>query len=282
MKCCDVEQVLQELLDGEPDIAFEGRSSERTVEMRRASSDLEAHLKSCPACSELAADLKLISSQARQLAASEEPPSRVWVRIAAELHAEGLISQPTAIRPILVPTAAPRRWSLWWLAPVAAGLIVAGSYVVSHESAMQVARHHPATPVTNAATAPSPVPAPVPLPKTAAANPASVPAPARQQLAQKESKPASLPETAAGQAFANAPGNEDQRAEDQQFLSVVSTLAPSARATYESELQAVNADIRETQAYVNRNPGDEDARQHLRDAYQQKALLYQIALDRIQ
>jgi len=71
-------------------------------------------------------------------------------------------------------------------------------------------------------------------------------------------------------------------AEDRQFLSVVSTLGPSTRATYENQLNAVNADIRETQAYVNRNPGDADARQHLMDAYQQKALLYQIALDRIQ
>jgi hypothetical protein len=70
--------------------------------------------------------------------------------------------------------------------------------------------------------------------------------------------------------------------EDQQFLSVVSSRAPSMRATYVNQLQAVNADIRETQAYVNRNPGDTDARQHLMDAYQQKALLYQIALDRIQ
>jgi hypothetical protein len=44
----------------------------------------------------------------------------------------------------------------------------------------------------------------------------------------------------------------------------------------------VNTDIRESQAYLDRNPGDPDARQHLMDAYQQKALLYQIALDRIQ
>src|ERR1700690_4610589 len=71
-------------------------------------------------------------------------------------------------------------------------------------------------------------------------------------------------------------------AEDRQFLSVVSTRAPSMRATYENQLQAVNSDIRETQTYVDRNPGDADARQHLMDAYQQKALLYQIALDRIQ
>ena len=54
------------------------------------------------------------------------------------------------------------------------------------------------------------------------------------------------------------------------------------RDTYESQLKAVNADIRETQAYVKQYPGNMDARQHLMDAYQQKALLYQIGLDRIQ
>jgi hypothetical protein len=109
-----------------------------------------------------------------------------------------------------------------------------------------------------------------------------VTAAARPQLAQKAAQPADLAGLATRHAVEPGPSNEDQRAEDQQFLSVVSTMAPSARATYENELQAVNADIRETQAYVNRNPGDEDARQHLMDAYQQKALLYQIALDRIQ
>jgi hypothetical protein len=54
------------------------------------------------------------------------------------------------------------------------------------------------------------------------------------------------------------------------------------RATYENQLRAVNADIRESQAYLDQNPGDPEARQHLMDAYEQKALLYQIALDRIQ
>ena len=54
------------------------------------------------------------------------------------------------------------------------------------------------------------------------------------------------------------------------------------KTTYEKQLQAVNADIRESQAYVDQNPADADARQHLMEAYQQKALLYQLALDRIQ
>jgi hypothetical protein len=104
--------------------------------------------------------------------------------------------------------------------------------------------------------------------------PAAVtPVPAPEQLAQKSAKPMRIP----GKALESTPSLEDQ-----QFMSAVSTLAPSMRTTYENQLQAVNADIRETQAYVDRNPGNEDARQHLMDAYRQKALLYQIALDRIQ
>ncbi|MFY9647617.1 MAG: hypothetical protein WAK29_20730, partial [Terriglobales bacterium] len=70
--------------------------------------------------------------------------------------------------------------------------------------------------------------------------------------------------------------------DDQRFLSEVSTRAPSMRASCETQLRAVNANIREVQEYLQRNPGDVDARQQLMDAYQQKALLYQIALDRIQ
>ena len=258
--CSDVERILPELLDGGPEGA--------TVETQLGASELDAHLKSCPACSDLVSDLKLIASEARQLAATEEPAPRVWVRIAAELRAEGLIREPESAptRPILVPTSARRRWSAWWLAPVAAALLAAGSYVVSHRPAPQVAKQQaPATPAT------SPVPSPVP--ETPAVASASVPTPAPQQLAQKSAKSTDRVRTAV---------EPEPSAEDQQFLSVVSTRAPSMRATYKSQLQAVNADIRETQAYVNRNPGDADARQHLMDAYQQKALLYQLALDRIQ
>jgi hypothetical protein len=44
----------------------------------------------------------------------------------------------------------------------------------------------------------------------------------------------------------------------------------------------VNNYIREVQAYLDQNPDDEDARQHLMEAYQQKAMLYQMALDHVQ
>lgn len=270
MTCSDVRRVLPEFLDGTPEGVFPA--------------DFETHVKSCPECSDLVSDLKLISSEARQLAASEEPPPRVWVRIAAELRAEGLIREPARepesapSQPILFPTSPRRRWSAWWLAPVAAALLAAGSYVVSHRQAPQVAEQQsPATPLTT----PAPVTPAATLASAPPAAPASIPAPApasaSQHLARKSAKPADV------MASAKKPEVEpESSAEDQQFLSVVSTLAPSMRATYENQLKAVNAHIREVQAYLERNPGDAEARQYLMDAYQQKALLYQIALGRIQ
>ena len=273
MTCSDVRRVLPELLDGGAEGVFPA--------------DFETHVKSCPACADLVSDLKLISSEARQLAASEEPPPRVWLRIAAELRAEGLIRESASREPdsapnraILFPPSPRRRWIAWWLAPVAVALLAAGSYVVSHRQAPQMANEQtPATPLT--APAPATPPAISASVSTSAATssvPTSAPASAPQQLAKKKSaKPTDVVASVARPAVEPEPSAEDQR-----FLSVVSTRAPSMRATYESQLRAVNAHIREVQAYLDRNPGDAEARQHLMDAYQQKALLYQIALDRIQ
>ena len=129
MTCSDVERVLPELLDSAPDGAFQ--------------TDFDVHLKSCPACSDLVSDLRLIASEAHQLAATDEPAPRVWVGIAAQLRAEGLIreSGPTR-RPVLLPSSPARRWSstAWWLAPVAAAVLAAGAYVMSHLPAPQVAQ----------------------------------------------------------------------------------------------------------------------------------------------
>lgn len=266
MTCSELQRILPELLAGVPESA-----TEISKDPRLAAADFDAHLKSCPACSDLVSDLTLIASEARQLAEAEEPAPRVWVRIAAQLRAEGLIREPAPARPIIVPTSPGRRWTstAWWLAPVAAMVLAAGSYILSHKPAPPVAKRQ--TPQTSAET-PVTAQTPATSPAQVVTSP-SAPALAPQQLAQKSAKPA----RGAGPAVESEPS-----AEDQQFLSAVSTLAPSMRASYETQLQAVNADIRETQAYVDRNPGDADARQHLMDAYQQKALLYQIALDRIQ
>jgi len=256
MTCEELERFLPEFLEAEPG-ALPG--------------DVAEHVQSCPMCSDLVSDLNLISNHARQLAESNEPAARVWVNIAAELRAEGVIrdQDPAFLpaRPRLVPAPAGRRWSDWWLAPIAAAMLRAGAYVISHKPAPTVAFRAPAPSMT---APPSRVtaPAPSPVPETSAP-----PAAASVQMAKT---------TAAAAGGRKRLLQPPPTAEDQQFLSAVSTLAPSTRASYENELQAVNADIQETQAYVDRYPGDADARQHLMDAYQQKALLYQIALDRIQ
>src|ERR1700720_648175 len=114
MTCSEVQRVLPEFLDDAPDVWIQ--------------TDFEAHLKSCPDCSDLVSDLKLISSEARQLATSEEPALRVWARIAADLRAEGLIREPGSTGPLLVPASPGRRWSALWLGAGAAGPRAAGVF----------------------------------------------------------------------------------------------------------------------------------------------------------
>jgi hypothetical protein len=67
--------------------------------------------------------------------------------------------------------------------------------------------------------------------------------------------------------------------EDQQVLSAVSQRAPMMTAAYETNLHNVNEYIRDAQATVDANPNDEEAARSLMDAYEQKSMLYDIALD---
>ena len=261
MTCSDVERILPEFLDGAPEGAFPD--------------DFETHVKSCPACSDLVSDLKLIQSEARHLAASEEPAPRVWVRIAAELRAEGLIREPesTPARPVLVPTYTRRRWNAWWMAPVAAAILAAGSYMVSHKTvAPPVAKQQ--APVPNPKqTAPAPVVAEAAVtPAVAPSHTATAPASAVPQLAQNTAPKKGTRE--ARRTRLRSRGSTVPQRRFHAFPVDAGHLRKSASGT--------QCRIQETQAYVNQNPGDPDARQHLMDAYQQKALLYQIALDRIQ
>ena len=144
MKCVEVQRVLPEMLEG-------GQNRECL-----------AHLQSCPDCAELVSDLKVISTAAAQLAESEEPAPRVWVRIAAELRSEGLIREPESqpAGPVLVPGER-RRWNARWLVPVAAALVVAGAYVANLKPAMQIADRPPAVapaPANTSAQKESPAP----------------------------------------------------------------------------------------------------------------------------
>jgi hypothetical protein len=67
---------------------------------------------------------------------------------------------------------------------------------------------------------------------------------------------------------------------DEQLLQEVSMRAPMMRSAYESNLKDVNNYIRDAQESVNADPNDEEAQQALMDAYGQKSMIYEMALDR--
>lgn len=271
MTCADVERVLPEMLENS------------SVDNSTFQNAFQIHLRSCPDCAALVSDLKTISQAAQELGDSEEPSPRVWLGIAAQLRAEGIIREPGSMR--VRPQVAAERRGAWWLIPVAAALLAGGAYFVSHKTAPTVAKEQSPTPLAPAQAATQ---ASVQTSKPASTS-ASVSAPSEAgqsplQVAANDKQPSQIveAESSAGDRRLDDQKLDDQKLDDQKFLSEVSTRAPSMRETYQTQLQTVNAEIQEVESYLQRNPGDLDARQHLMDAYQQKALLYQIALDRIQ
>ena len=74
------------------------------------------------------------------------------------------------------------------------------------------------------------------------------------------------------------PGGMDDAA-DQRVLEIVGTRVPAMRADYAANLTTVNNYIRDARMGVEANPNDEEARQALMEAYQQKEMVYEMALD---
>jgi len=68
--------------------------------------------------------------------------------------------------------------------------------------------------------------------------------------------------------------------DDEQLLNTVAARMPSMRATYEANLRSVNAYIRDAEQSAHSDPNDEVAQQYLMSAYEQKAMVYEMALDR--
>ena len=65
-------------------------------------------------------------------------------------------------------------------------------------------------------------------------------------------------------------------ADDEQFLAEIS---PSVRATYADNLRNVNSSIAEAQQALAEDPNNDEARHFLMDAYQQRDMVYQLAMD---
>lgn len=67
---------------------------------------------------------------------------------------------------------------------------------------------------------------------------------------------------------------------DDDLRQEIADSAPAVKTLYEENLRQVNDSIRDAQGVVDETPNDEDARRSLMDAYQQKAILFELAMDR--
>jgi hypothetical protein len=67
---------------------------------------------------------------------------------------------------------------------------------------------------------------------------------------------------------------------DDDLLQEVAQLSPDVKAQYADNLRHVNEYIRDAKSVVAANPNDEEARRSLMEAYQEKAMLFDLAMDR--
>ena len=203
MNCLQFENALSDYLEG-------ARSSEQ-----------QAHVNSCSACSGLLADLTLISAEAVSLRELDDPAPKVWSALEAQLRREGLIR--SAARPLLPDFF--RRWRTAWLVPVAAVLAIAAGIKLYH--------------------------------------------PAKIGDTQPVAK-VSVPKSSRAPAVS---------AEDRDILKTVASRPPAQAVAYRNDLDQANAFIRDAQEAVRNDPNDIYSQQMLMNAYEQKQMVYRLALD---
>ena len=198
-----------------------------------SSSEQRAHLKNCPECSALLADLLVIACAAGELRAAHEPSPRVWNGIEAALRREGLI-RPQRTKGSLLPTftgsslSTSWGWTRWMLPVAAALLVTVGVVVRQHSASHEIARNEtPSQPVQSEAA----------LDLSSGLNDADL-------MQEVEQQPAAL------------------------------------QAEYSDSLRSANQYIEDAKNVLAADPNDEEARRALMEAYQQKAMLFEFALDR--
>ena len=90
----------------------------------------------------------------------------------------------------------------------------------------------------------------------------------------------SLPNQLAQQATVAVPVASASDLDDSDLMQEVAANFPAMKTQYEENLRRVNDSIREAQGVVDESPNDEEARRSLMDAYQQKSMLFEMAMDR--
>jgi hypothetical protein len=91
-----------------------------------------------------------------------------------------------------------------------------------------------------------------------------------------EQTPATVPMQSANLRAEAKPAHFD----DDQVLEAIGSRSPAMRAEYAANLQNVNDYIRDAEESAQADPNDEEAQQSLMDAYDQRAMVYDMALDR--
>jgi hypothetical protein len=222
----------------------------------------QAHLKTCAACSTLVAELELIASSASELRATEEPNPRVWDSIATALRQEGLIHPQTirteTKRPFVVSKSGAARG-------VPSGDIAASAAASRSFSSFAAGWGWRGWLVPAAAV--------VLVAVGFIVNQRSL----VHQLAQHIA-PASTTAPAAANANLVVPNLAGLNDDD--LLQEIQNQSPAMRAQYVDNLRSANEYIRDAQSVVDANPNDEESRRSLLEAYQQKAMLFEMAMDR--
>jgi hypothetical protein len=67
---------------------------------------------------------------------------------------------------------------------------------------------------------------------------------------------------------------------DDDLLQEIADNSPAMKTQFEENLRQVNESIRDAQGWVQESPNDAEARRLLMDAYQQKSMLFELAMDR--
>ncbi len=94
----------------------------------------EEHLRHCPVCADLVADLKYIADQAKLLVPMEDPSPRVWEGLQKSLEREGLVKSAPARRSLLgLPLG---DWQ-WFAAGAVIVLLLAGIFLTRNTAPAQ-------------------------------------------------------------------------------------------------------------------------------------------------
>jgi len=95
------------------------------------------------------------------------------------------------------------------------------------------------------------------------------------QAARQQPTTSAIVQTAAQPVPASAMATEED-----QLLQIIAARAPALREGYKTDLLAVDAYIHDAELSAHNDPNDQIAQQYLMNAYEQRAMIYEMAMER--